>query len=220
MYMRCVLQYSAVSTKTVALPSFTNKTGQYKSVLSLYFQCLVQTWTNFQVIYDARKHVCNVGLIKLIIWILVSAIFEFQTHAYIGWGFPGTGGTWATDPGHLVLTLFQLVPSPAWAPLLLPRVPWRSLMGFFLSLHLSLKEVKLSLICCKCQVPFQDAALLHWNLRCCWNRVDSLSKLCSLPAILSINPKEGSALRWKLHFLYVTAAEGCQWHRGTIGRVN
>lgn len=37
---------------------------------------------------------------------------------------------------------------------------WRSLMGFFLLLHLSLKEVKLGLICCMCQVPFQDVALL------------------------------------------------------------
>lgn len=66
-YMRCMFQYSAVSTKTVASPSSTNKTGHYKSILSLYSQCMVQTWTNFQVIYDATKYLRNIELIKLII---------------------------------------------------------------------------------------------------------------------------------------------------------
>lgn len=48
--------------------------------------------------------------------------------------------------------------------------------------------------------PFQDAALLKLKLRCCWNHADNLSKLCTLLAILGINPKESRAFCWKLCF--------------------
>lgn len=81
-------------------------------------------------------------------------------------------------------------------------------MSFFLQLQLSLKEAKLSFVCCTCS--FQDAALLKWKLRCCWNHADSLPKLCTLLAILGMNPKESRAFCWKLWFLYAAVAIGCQ----------